>query len=94
MARKSITRRWLVNGLGVIAVLLLLFEVIFGVAVRNYYYQSVSQILAASAERLNGILENSFSQNNFSFEEQMCIRDSIHPGRSAGRPARFLSPDG
>ena len=50
MARKSITRRWLVNGLGVIAVLLLLFEVIFGVAVRNYYYQSVSQILAASAE--------------------------------------------
>ena len=28
MARKSITRRWLVNGLGVIAVLLLLFEVI------------------------------------------------------------------
>ena len=70
MARKSITRRWLVNGLGVIAVLLLLFEVIFGVAVRNYYYQSVSQILAASAERLNGILENSFSQNNFSFEER------------------------
>ena len=70
MARKSITRRWLVNGLGVIAVLLLLFEVIFGVAVRNYYYQSVTQILAASAERFSGILETSFSQNNFSFEDR------------------------
>ncbi len=68
MARKGITRRWMVNGLGVIVVLLLIFEVAFVISIRAYYYQNVNQSLSASAERLAGSLEMSLSDNSFDFE--------------------------
>lgn len=68
MARKGITRRWLVNGLGVIAALLLVFEIAFIVAIRAYYYQSVTQTLSATAERTSGSLEASLAAGTGDFE--------------------------
>ena len=67
MARRGITRRWMVNGLGVIAVLLLIFEVTFIVAIRAYYYQSVTQTLSAAAERMSGSMETYLADGSLDF---------------------------
>ena len=45
MAMKKITRRWLVNGLGVIFVILLGVMIAFSFGVRSFYYSSVQQII-------------------------------------------------
>ena len=69
MAKRSITRRWMVNGLGVTAALLLIFEIAFIVAIRAYYYQNVTQILSSMAERMSGSLET-YMDSGFDFEDQ------------------------
>lgn len=50
MAYKSITKRWLMNNLGVIMVVLIAVTISVSFAIHNYYYSSVLQILQGSAD--------------------------------------------
>lgn len=69
MARhKGITRRWMINGLGVIAGLLLVFEIAFMVAVQSYYYQSVENVLSVRAREAAGSFEQYISEATYDFE--------------------------
>ena len=45
----GITKRWLINIIGVIAVLFLIAFIFSSVAVKNYYYHSVENIVSAGA---------------------------------------------
>ena len=56
MAVKKITRRWIVNSLGVILVILIALEIAISVSVRNYYYNSAERIVMAQAETISGLL--------------------------------------
>ena len=44
MAKKSITKRWLINNLGVVLMILLIIEMVFIYVVQNYYYSSAKQL--------------------------------------------------
>ncbi len=54
MAVKKITKRWLLNSMGAIIVVLIILEIGISVGIKNYYYNSVKQILMS---RLNVISE-------------------------------------
>ncbi len=68
MARKGITRRWILNGLGVIVGLLVVFEVAFAVVIRSYYYQRVETSLYTRARSLSDRLSAELKQDAFDFE--------------------------
>ena len=50
MAYKTLTKRWLINSLGVILVILITFEIVFAFGIRNYYYGGVRQIANSRAD--------------------------------------------
>ena len=52
MAKKSITKRWLINNLGVVLMILLIIEMVFIYVVQNYYYSSAKQYLVS---KLNAV---------------------------------------
>ena len=68
MARRGITRRWILNGLGVIVGLLVGFEVAFAVVIRSYYYQRVETSLYTRARSLSDRLSAEVKQDSFDFE--------------------------
>jgi len=68
LARKGITRRWILNGLGVIVGLLVVFEVAFAVVIRSYYYQRVETSLYTRARSLSDRLSAELKQDSFDFE--------------------------
>lgn len=68
MARRGITRRWILNGLGVIVGLLVVFEVAFAVVIRSYYYQRVETSLYTRARSLSDRLSDEVKQDSFDFE--------------------------
>lgn len=68
MARRGITRRWILNGLGVIVGLLVMFEVAFAVVIRSYYYQRVETSLYTRARSLSDRLSAEVKQDSFDFE--------------------------
>ncbi len=50
MARRKITRRWMLNNLSVIITMLLIVEIAFAAAVRSYFYKNVEYSLEKRAE--------------------------------------------
>ena len=68
MACRGITRRWILNGLGVIVGLLVVFEVAFAVVIRSYYYQRVETSLYTRARSLSDRLSAEVKQDSFDFE--------------------------
>ena len=45
MAKKSITKRWIFNNLGVIVLALLVIEMVVIYAIQSYFYNSAKQYL-------------------------------------------------
>lgn len=56
MAKKSITRRWITNNLGVIVLILLVIELALIYAVQSYFYNSARQYLVSKLNAVNGLL--------------------------------------
>lgn len=56
MAKKSITRRWITNNLGVIFLILVLITLMMTSWVHSYYYNSAQQYLVSKLNAVNGIL--------------------------------------
>ena len=71
MRRSTITRRWLVNNLGVIS--LLLFAVVIGgtLFVRSYYYSSARQYLTSRMNMVSSILQRSYNDPATSFSSEL-----------------------
>lgn len=66
--KKGITRRWLVNGFGVIAILLIVFEFAFALMLRTYCYQNVETLLSNRASSLSELFSQYASETDFDFE--------------------------
>ena len=56
MARKSITRRWITNNLGVIVLILLVIELALIYAVQSYFYNNARQYLTTKLNAVSGLL--------------------------------------
>ena len=72
MRFKRVIRRWMVNGLGVVLVLLLILELTMAIVVQSYYYQQVQNNLYTRAKSLCDIVETYINRGDFQF------RDGVH----------------
>ena len=70
MARKSITKRWIVNNLGVIILALIVIELVVIYAIQSYYYSSAKQNLVSKINAVTSVLSihSQDSSANFSAE--------------------------
>lgn len=71
MRRMTITRRWLVNNLGVISILLFALTVFGTVFVRSYYYSTARQYLTSRMNMISGILQRSYNDPSVSFSAEV-----------------------
>lgn len=68
MLFKKVTRRWLVNGLGVVAVLLLILEIVAAMVIRSYYYEQTENSLYTRARSFSDMLSSYAEQSRLDFE--------------------------
>lgn len=70
MARKSITKRWVINNLGVIVLALIVIELVVIYAIQSYYYSSAKQYLISKINAVTSVLSihSQDSSANFSAE--------------------------
>ncbi len=70
MAKKSITKRWIVNNLGVIVLALLVIEMAIIYAIQTYFYSSAKQYLVSKVNAVTSVLSihSQDSASNFSAE--------------------------
>ena len=66
--KKGITRRWLLNGFGVIALLLVVLEVVFAFMLRTYCYDSVESVLSDYARSHAELFSEYTLDASFDFE--------------------------
>ncbi|MDE6102229.1 MAG: HAMP domain-containing histidine kinase, partial [Ruminococcus sp.] len=70
MAKKSITRRWILNNLGVVILVMIVFDLIFIYAIQSYFYSSAKQYLVSKINAVTSVLSihSQDSAANFSAE--------------------------
>lgn len=71
MRRVTITRRWLVNNLGVISIMLFAVVISGTVFVRSYYYGSARQYLTSRINMISSILQRSYNDPAASFSAEV-----------------------
>lgn len=71
MRRVTITRRWLVNNLGVISIMLFAVVVSGTVFVRSYYYGTARQYLTSRINMISSILQRSYNDPAASFSAEV-----------------------
>ncbi len=69
MLFKKLTRRWLINGLGAVVVLLVVIEFAAAFLVRSYYYQQAQNSLYTRAVSLSDMLSLYVNDADFDFEK-------------------------
>ena len=68
MLFKKVTRRWLVNGLGVVVLLLLILEIAAALVIRSFYYQQTENSLYTRARSFSDMLSAYADQSRLEFE--------------------------
>ncbi len=70
MAKRSITKRWIFNNLGVLCLALVVIEMTFIYSVQNYYYSSAKQYLISKINAVTSVLSihSQDTSANFSAE--------------------------
>lgn len=71
MAKRSITKRWLVNNLGVVLMILLIIEMVFIYIAQNYYYSSAKQYLVSKLDAVTDILSLHADDPNVNFSSEV-----------------------
>ena len=71
MRRVTITRRWLVNNLGVISIMLFAVVISGTVFVRSYYYGTARQYLTSRINMISSILQRSYNDPSASFSAEV-----------------------
>ncbi len=69
MLFKKLTRRWLVNGLSVVVVLLVIMELVSAFLIRSYYYHQAQNSLYTRAVSLSEVLQLYVDDESLRFEE-------------------------
>ena len=71
MRKSNITRRWLINNLGVISIMLFVLVVLGTLFVRSYYYSSARQYLTSRMNMVSNILQSSYNDPATSFSAEV-----------------------
>lgn len=71
MAMKKITKRWVLNSLSIIVVIIVAVIALFSFAIRSYYYSSVRQIIVSKAGVAVTMLDNFGKDSSVDFINQM-----------------------
>lgn len=71
MAVKKITRRWIFNNLSIIIVILLAVILISSVAIQQYFYSSVKQLLISESVMINTMLDSYSKDSSVDFNTQL-----------------------
>lgn len=69
--KKSITRRWLFNSFGVMAIILLIVEVGALLIVRNYYYSSVKQYMTSKMNIITSAVTRYAENNDINYNSEV-----------------------
>ncbi len=64
MAVKKITKRWLLNSLGVILVILIALEIAVSLSIQSYYYSSVKHVLTSQANTITNLLTKYYAEGD------------------------------
>ena len=67
MAKKSITKRWIVNNLGVIILALIVIEMAIIYAIQTYFYSSAKQYLFSKINAVTSVLSLHSQDNSTNF---------------------------
>lgn len=70
ISTKGITRRWMINGLAVIVMVLFIFEVAFLVAIRFYSYDAVENALYTRANAQSTLLKQDMQSSTLDFSSR------------------------
>ncbi len=70
-ARGSITRRWVLNSLGLISLVLLVLDLAFIYVIQNYYYSASQQYLTTKISSVTGVLSRYAQDTDTSFASEM-----------------------
>ena len=71
MAKKSITRRWILNNLGVIVLALIVIELTVIYAIQSYFYSSAKQYLVSKINAVGSVLSIHSQDSSASFSAEM-----------------------
>lgn len=71
MAKKSITKRWLINNLGIVLMIMLVIETVFIYVIQNSYYNSAKQYLVSRLNSVTSILSLYSEDNSVNFSSEL-----------------------
>lgn len=71
MAKKSITKRWIVNNLGVVVLVMLMLDLIFIYSIQSYFYSSAKQYLVSKINAVTSVLSVHSQDNAANFSAEM-----------------------
>ncbi len=71
MAKKSITKRWIFNNLGVVVLALLVIEMAIVYAIQNYFYSSAKQYIVSKLNAVTSILSMHSQDSSTNFSSEM-----------------------
>ena len=57
MAKRKITKRWLLNSFGIILLILIAIEILSAYGLKSYYYSGVRQTVVSRADLVDGLLK-------------------------------------
>lgn len=105
LAGRGITKRWLINSLGVTLLILIIVEAAFIVSIKNYYYSSARQVLDSEASIVSGLLLRLMDDananvsteirnlvENFSDKDKMELMALTHSGKVTVTSSGFSNP--
>ena len=71
MRKASITRRWLVNSLGVILLILTAVVITVSLFIKTYYYNGTRQYITTKMNNISGMLQQYYTDNSASFGNEV-----------------------
>lgn len=83
MAINSITKRWLLNSLCVILLILIIIEISFGIGIRSYYYSGIEQAMVARSKAAVGLLEKAADDPRLDVDNE--IRSTVENFEDKGK---------
>lgn len=71
MAKKSITKRWIINNLGLVVLALVIISMVIIYAVQNYFYSSARQYLVSKINAVTSVLSIHSQDSSANFAAEM-----------------------
>ncbi|MDE5558909.1 MAG: HAMP domain-containing histidine kinase [Ruminococcus sp.] len=71
MAKKSITKRWIINNLGVVVLVMIMLDLAFIYAIQSYFYSSARQYLVSKINAVTSVLSVHSQDSSANFSAEM-----------------------